>query len=356
MSRHYIVSMGTSLLTNSGWRQGNPLPDVQVLFDYLQKTEPDKASAETNSICKIDPPAGSTATFLCSHTDEGKLCADVLKNWYGKGVVIRLSGEVVPVESLGYDPTRIAEHGFRALVRKSAEIIRAKRREGIEVELAVTGGFKIQIAYLNMVALLFGCKAHYIHEQYETLMTLPPLPVAWDTFLIDSYKDFFSWIEEDIRPASEVHNRAASLPDSLQALVEYDQEYGYLSAGGVALYEAWMQQTGVQHIVLWPSPSTRPPHEKDKIEKAAHHRCKPFNRLVETLTELCVVDSIHYFEGGNEKRAHAKVSDAVQGTIEVTVYDGTQSDTVLVTTTARGKEQCEMVCKRLDRIARELCR
>lgn len=348
--------MGTSLLTNWGWRAPAPLPAKEDLFDYLKKTDPAKASAETNTVAALAPQPGSTATFLCSQTPEGELCADVLKTWYEDHGDIRLPGEVFCVESLGYDPNRVAEHGLRALVRKSAEIIRAQKRDGLAVELAVTGGFKIQMAYLNLVALLFGCKAHYIHEQYKTLMTLPPLPVAWDTPLLASFGDFFKWIEEEPRRADEVRNRAAALPESLQALVEYDQDYGYLAAGGVALYEAAKAQAGVQQIVLWPPESSRRPQEKNQIQGAAHHRCQPFDRLVKTLENILQVETIHYRAGGNAKVASARVDDADKGAIEVTVYDDRQSDTVLVTTTARGKEQCELVSRYLGEAAHKLCR
>ena len=209
----------------------------------------------------------------------------------------------------------------------------------------------------DLVAILARCRAHYIHEQYRTLLTMPPLPVTWDTSLTRDYADFFEWIEQEPRPEAEVMNRAKALPADIQALVEFPGDgHGYLSAAGLALYEAGRMHAGVPRIAAWPPDSDVPPDDKYRVSTEEHHRCKPFNRLVRSLAVITCVSAIRYGNGGPPCEPRARVEDPQSGTLEVTVADGKQSDSVLVETTARGEEQTELVRVDLERIAEEVCR
>ena len=354
MPVHYIITVGTSLITNRdfGWRWGQPLPEGAALRQHLRTADPVKASAETNTLSRLALEPGSSATWLRSQTPEGELCAAVLRGHYAASSDARLPGDIRVIESLDYNQSSVAEAGLRSLVRIAFEVIREQARSETPVEFCVTGGFKVEMACLNLVAMLARCRAHYIHEQYRTLLTLPPLPVTWDTTLTRDYADFFEWIEQEPRPEAEVRDRAKALPADIQPLVEFPGDgHGYLSAAGLALYEAGRMHSGVPRIAVWP-----PAQDKNRASGEQHHRCGPFDRLVRSLEAIPCVSAIRYGTGGPPCGPRASVENAQSGTLKVTVADGTQSDSVIVETTARGEEQTELVRVEFERIAEEVCR
>lgn len=359
MPVHYIITVGTSLITNRdvGWRWGQPLPEEADLRQHLRTADPVRASAETNTLSHLALEPGSSATWLRSQTPEGELCAAVLCGHYAASSDARLPGDIRVIESLDYKSS-VAEAGLRSLVRIAFEVIREQARSRTPVEFCVTGGFKAEMACLNLVAILARCRAHYIHEQYRRLLTMPPLPVTWDTSLTRDHAGFFEWIEQEPRPEAEVRNRAKALPADIQPLVEFPGDgHGYLSATGLALYEAGKMQSGVPQIAVWPPDSGVAPGNKYQVSGEPHHRCGPFDRLVRSLEDIPCVSAIRYGHGGPPSLGpRASVENAQSGTLEVTVADGKQSDSVLVETTAHGDEQTELVRAELERIAKKVCK
>lgn len=83
--RTILVTVGTSLLTNAERELGKKtkeLSDAQIA-KYLEIAEPEKASAETNSLSRL-LQENDRIIFLHSATKEGERCAQLLKNYYKK--------------------------------------------------------------------------------------------------------------------------------------------------------------------------------------------------------------------------------------------------------------------------------
>lgn len=229
--RTIIVTVGTSLLSNAERAgKGN---DLQT---YLRFTEPEKASAETNSLSRL-LQEGDRIVLLHSQTEEGKRAAEALATFY------RNNGyptELREIADLQYRESRFKMRGLRSLVSTLVETIRKERKAGREVLVNATGGFKAEIAYATLVGLLFDVPVYYIHEAFKEIIELPPTPISWDFSLIDTYLDFFGWISADLRPTGEVDRRLSNLPNEIRLLLVEEEGYTMLSPTGEAFYEAYL--------------------------------------------------------------------------------------------------------------------
>ncbi|MCS6950468.1 MAG: putative CRISPR-associated protein [Armatimonadota bacterium] len=229
--RTIIATVGTSLLNNA--ERAGKRDDLQT---YLRFTKPEKASAETNSLSRL-LHEGDRIVFLHSQTEEGKRAAEALATFYKNN---GHPAELREVTDLQYHESRFKMRGLRALVSVLVEIIRKERSAGREVLLNATGGFKAEIAYATLVGLLFDVPVYYIHEVFQEIIELPPTPISWDFSLIDTYAEFFHWINADLRQTAEVDRRLCLLPDEIRLLLVEEEGYTLLSPTGEAFYEAYL--------------------------------------------------------------------------------------------------------------------
>src|SRR5207302_378624 len=100
------------------------------------------------------------------------------------------------VPDLNYTESRFKLRGLRSLVATLIDLIRRQRKEGREVHINATGGFKAEIAYATLVGLLFDVRVYYIHEAFHDIIEMPPTPISWDYSLLADHEDFFQWIFE----------------------------------------------------------------------------------------------------------------------------------------------------------------
>jgi len=236
--RTVISTVGTSLITNYKKQKetgAGYLPNRAELFYYLQHASVDAASAETNSLSRI-VQRDDRLIFLHSHTEEGTLCAEVLKSFYEKK---DFDCAVFAIQDLTYKESRFKMRGLRALVGKMVELIREEKRKGRMVIINATGGFKAEIAYAVLVGLLFDVPVYYIHEAFKEIIEMPPSPITWDMGLLAEHEDFFQWLNDDLRTETEVNERMNSLPQELRLLITEEDGYAMLTPAGEAFYEAY---------------------------------------------------------------------------------------------------------------------
>ncbi len=233
--RTILVTVGTSLLTNAKRDLKEQEPNEQQLANYLNHTEASRASAETNSLSRI-LEKGDRIIFLHSQTDEGKRCAEALVRHYNhNGYETR----VIEVPDLTYSESRFKMRGLRSLVATLIDQIRWEKKQGREVLINATGGFKAEIAYATLVGLLFDVPVYYIHEAFRDIIEMPPTPINWDYSLLASYEDFFEWINADLRSTAEVDKRLRGLPEEVRLLLTEEEGFTMLSPAGEAFYEAY---------------------------------------------------------------------------------------------------------------------
>jgi len=328
--RELIVSVGTSLLLN--WRRANDtqdLPDCQVLSDWAGQQPPEKASAETHTLFRLPLETEDRIHLLHSSTEEGRLCAHALERHFSPRCRECRS---VEIPYLSYSEPHFADRGLRELLAASFRIIRQARRIGRTVEICATGGFKPELAYLNVAGLLAECPVHYVHERFASLITLPPLPVDWVAHLDEQSIEFLQWLDSDFRNEQETEARLKQLP-RLRSLVSFEAEGCTLSPAGLALLEAWRERTGVEPELHLPD-SGRADQEKIDISTVHHHRPSGSDEAVKRIASLPFVTRISYRDGLPACENSAAVLDASRGLLRVRLSDGQSGIELLVETTA----------------------
>jgi putative CRISPR-associated protein (TIGR02619 family) len=236
--RTILVTVGTSLISNAK-REGSSANRADLLH-VLATTDAAKCCAETHGLARMGLKPEDRLVFVHSDTEEGERCAEALCAYYGnRGRQARRA----KVPGLTYDAKAVGRKGLRSMVSVLTELIRAERREGRQVELNATGGFKAETAAATLVGLLLKAPVYYVYEKYEEAVKLPALPVSWDLSLFALHAEFFEWIEEEPRPAGEVRERAKALPAELRELLD-DPEDGrrFLSYAGRAYLEAYRER------------------------------------------------------------------------------------------------------------------
>lgn len=144
------------------------------------------------------------------------------------------------IADLSYAESRFKLRGLRALVATLAERIERELRQGVEVAINATGGFKAEIAYATLVGLLFDVPVYYIHEQFNELIEMPPVPVAWDYGVLAKWEDFFEWIDAEPRSTADVDRYRPAPPQEVRVLLMDDADgCTYLSPAGEAFVRAY---------------------------------------------------------------------------------------------------------------------
>lgn len=232
MTRVILTTVGTSLKVNAIKTGKTPAE--------LLRYDPKAACAEANVLDRMDLQPGDTIELFHSQTPDGELCAGEIRAWIeGRGFAAMLT----PIEGLTYKAVDF-HRGLRSLVHHLSKRIRDVRRAGGEPILNALGGFKAEVAYATLVGALFGIPNVYIHQGFDELLTIPPLPVSWDFATIDEHADLLRWLDAEPRTETEAHSRLLQIPESLRdTLVETDTDACvYLSPLGNAYFEAYRSQ------------------------------------------------------------------------------------------------------------------
>ena len=339
--RDLIVSVGTSLLTN--WQKdtgSSGLTDAETLKKWLGRDEADpvRDSAETHTLHRLPLKETDRVHLLHSSTHAGRVCAQALSAHLERQCRECRAEEIL---YLSHSEPSFQSQGLRELVGHSFRIIRAARRAGRSVEICATGGFKPELAYLNLVGLLSGCPVHYVHEKFQSLITLPSLPVDWSAGLDEKSLELLKWLDEDLRPREETEARLKALarPD-LQQLVAFEEEGCTLNEAGLALWEAVRQRKEVPAEINLPD-SPRSPEEKINLSGAGHHRPAGTDEAVRRIAGLKFVESICYRDGTPPCEPDVAVLDAARGHLRARHSDGRFGIELLVETTARDERGAE---------------
>ncbi len=139
-----------------------------------------RASAETNSLCKMAASQRDDVYLLHSETPDGLACALELCGILEKHLQIKAKPR--QIEGLQvHDPERFRRDGIQSLFKELNQICSPILEDlQHQVILNATGGFKSVVPYLTLYGLLHRLQIEYIFEQSEALMTLPPAPINFD--------------------------------------------------------------------------------------------------------------------------------------------------------------------------------
>lgn len=350
MPRETICTVGTSLLTNRddrpwrGWdpRGQDPLPAPEQVNAWLRQADPVKASAETNTLRLLELDDTDTLSLLHSDTPEGRFCAERLADLYRPAV-----REVFleKVGQLGY-AARSFSRGLKALVDVVLKRVRAARERGRESIFCATGGFKAEIAFMNLMGALLEIEVVYIHELHRELVRLPRLPLAWDAEFVVRHRDIFDWIEDEPRKTSEVESWLKARPELRFLVEDADDGCTYLSAAGNLLNKVATERLAMGPRAIWPAADPRPPEEKNLLASAEHHRPPGWKRFVDRICRIDAVRAVRY-DPRMLRGPRVRTLDAESGIIGLRYEAGGISLPLAIETTAHGPAQTELVAGRL---------
>lgn len=346
MSRVFITTVGTSLLTNrdnrpwAGWSREKPFPDLKEARLWLQTADPAAASAELNTLSKLSVEQGEGIFFLHSDTHEGEWCARALadfaeRRWKSKPVLKKITG-------LHYAGGSWAAKGLRALSSLLLESIREAEQSGRTPILCATGGFKSEIAFSNLIGILTGTEVYYIHEQFRELVRLPALPVREDREFFTDHREIIEWLDEAPRTAAEAQSRLAAHPRLADLVDEASDGNIYLNPAADLLFR-YFREFDPALPPAWPTESARLPKQKNQVSSQEHHRPEGWKTLLEKLCAHPYVDSVRYadFSPG---QATILVPPSQ---IKINYKRGDDAMGLLVETTATSKPQLERIEKHI---------
>jgi putative CRISPR-associated protein (TIGR02619 family) len=343
--RLLITTTGTSLLTNAAKHYKKNKAEItdNELRHYFEIVGSEAASAETNSLLKIVEP-NDFVTLLYTSTSEGSRCAEQIKNYLQSKGWNNLNLRQLALEE---NESQFERYGLRNLVNTLIDEITKGQREGKEVMINATGGFKAQIAYTTMVGTIFQIPVKYIYQNFKQPVTFPPLPITWNLDLLIQYDHFFAWIDEEPRSVQAVQQRLQSIQSSDRSAIEQlllfpDDNDGsneiFLSAAGNILWQRIQQQ----RLIPVENPPSSDILPADKIANSLmgvkHHYPMGTKQFAERVASLSAVEEII---GGNfENTTNQRIKNVSDdGIIRVLWADNEKAANLTIRTTARGQAQ-----------------
>jgi putative CRISPR-associated protein (TIGR02619 family) len=349
-----ITTIGTSLITNQGWRRGQPLPSAAVMDAWLRDTDLKRASAETHTWVKLgllDEPERHRLLLIHTNSADGRCCAERLKAWAeSRG----LTCDTEEITGLGTTDEARFNLGLAELAWKLARCIRS----GEGAEIAATGGFKPETAVANLVGALLGARVHYVYEGFERLVTLEPLPIAFDLAGLRegpgaTLFQTFAAARGQEGGNKEPLLRRAAIDSLLRAdprlelyleTAEMDgAEFAGLNAIGLIVRDL-LEAPAVE----WPPTWDVLPEKKIRLSDLPHHRPRGWETIVNKLARNLYVTSIRYEAGriGAQNRLEAALGSDTE--VGVLIADGTAPPLgLIVSTTARSTAERELVLRHL---------
>ena len=179
MARLLIATVGTSLLTNhddrpwtwAHWKE-EPLPDPAVVDAWLATADPIKISAEMNTLHRRESEKQIESLFYTRILLKGNI---VLIGWVRIMTKSAVRWRQCVLKALSYQDKNFAQRGLKSLISVTIQEIRYARERGLTPIFCATGGFKAEIAFLNLLGALLNIEVYYIHELHREEVLLPRL-------------------------------------------------------------------------------------------------------------------------------------------------------------------------------------
>jgi putative CRISPR-associated protein (TIGR02619 family) len=171
--------------------------------------------------------------FCLSDTQKGKQMGDILENYYEKRGYRSVKPQII--EGLqDQDEDLFRRVGLRRLVQKIAEITHNVGGPDF-VAINATGGYKAQIALSAIIGQAMGVTVYYKHEMFPGIISLPPMPIAFDFDILGREAGILLALEvEDCVPINEEPD-AALLPLLEDIEVDGARYYGLSAMGQLYL-------------------------------------------------------------------------------------------------------------------------
>jgi putative CRISPR-associated protein (TIGR02619 family) len=176
-----IMTVGTSLKTNRDsdlletkrrpWIGEKQIGEPQRALWWMEQTDMELISAETNTFWRLDPQPTDEIILLYSDTLSGLECAEILKLFFE----IHLGQQSIQLRILPGVNYDLEESGsaLDQMATQLRQLIEMAREQNKQVTLAATGGFKAQTIIMSIMGNQLGVPVCYVHEDYRALIYLP---------------------------------------------------------------------------------------------------------------------------------------------------------------------------------------
>ncbi|MGA1845995.1 putative CRISPR-associated protein [Deferribacter abyssi] len=212
----YIITVGTSILTNMAKMKNLDYQSVSLenVKDYLKSMPWDKLSAELNTLKRLNIQKNDNFFILYSDDEEGKKSSKFLK------YVLEANGFYFvfekKIEYLTKDFTQFSKKGVKNLINTIVSII----EENIDVKIVATGGYKAETAYATLIGMLFRIPVFYIHEDFKSIIEMPPMPINFDIEIIKkNLTKIYKVFKVDKKTAVKL---IGEMPEMMNVLFEKD--------------------------------------------------------------------------------------------------------------------------------------
>lgn len=246
MTKGVIMTVGTSLLTNNGWRRVEPVPSPETLTEWATNTA--KPSAEMSTWQGLKQDEIGRICLIATATEPAQAAAHALLSSFP---LPHADKSIRTAAQLGTELTAATyERGLRNFADEVISEIRDMESQGLQPVLGLTGGTKGQTALGFLIGSLRGVPCLYRHEEFRDgeNATIPFLPVAIDRDFFRPTADFWdAMLEADAADGltyAEIQALTQTYdPETAQRLRAFTapitQDVFSLSAVGKVLAETW---------------------------------------------------------------------------------------------------------------------
>lgn len=177
--------------------QGDLIDELNYLFENQYEAFPTEMSAEISSLMayrEVDNFQNDETQFIFNfiQTDTfvGEVCGRILQSFYE---LQNIETNLTKINGLHLNVESMADAGLYNFAKKLFELIVEYKQQNWEVIVIGTGGFKAQIPYTSLLAVIFHISVYYYHQLFNDIVKLPNIPiVCLDTTIISQNKGLFS--------------------------------------------------------------------------------------------------------------------------------------------------------------------
>ncbi len=172
------------------------------------REDPLKMSAELNSLIKLLRSCECNDVDICrillfsSDSPSCKFCTQLISKFIVENIQEFIKNRKISceVKSIVTIPELSPANFDEVLQKLSDKFVREAYRhisEGYEMYTIITGGFKIEIAYITVLAFMLRSKVVYCPDYRSDVIILPPLPVDLGKDIVDLYDRVEKGLEAD---------------------------------------------------------------------------------------------------------------------------------------------------------------
>ncbi len=197
-------------------------------------------SAEIKTISKIHETLKEDLDvyLLASDTLVSVVAAELIKEFLEEfNFKVFFRKDVDTVEGLQVlNKKDFIRSGLHNLIKRVEEISEGYYKN---VLFNISGGYKVTIPYLTVMAQINSCDMYYIFEEHDELIKIPSVPIVIDDEIFSNHYNKFKELEKGIENFNEWKEKNYTFVNEVPSCIESDEEIAFLSPLGSILWEKY---------------------------------------------------------------------------------------------------------------------